>query len=172
MRPQDRLFACICLLSAAVAARDCKAQSIAVPEGERITLRTEGKGVQIYRCDTQAQTANQTAQWTFVAPEADLTVDGTRVGTHDAGPAWHYKDGSSVIGEVVTKADSPNPASIPMLLLKVKQTSGHGLLTPVNYIVRSETRGGIAPPSGCDAAHAGATVRVPYSAVYTFYVAR
>jgi len=55
------------------------------------------------------------------------------------------------------------------LLLKATDTQGHGLLTAVNYIIRSETKGGIAPQSGCDAVHAGTTVRVPYSAVYTFY---
>ena len=44
-----------------------------------------------------------------------------------------------------------------------------GLLDKVAYVVRSGTAGGAAPATGCDAAHANAESRVPYSATYTFF---
>jgi len=121
------------------------AQGIAVPAGERETLRLDGKGVQVYRCDAQ--------KWVFVAPEAQLSLHGTQVGTHGAGPIWRHADGSFVRGEVVSKADSPDAEAIPWLLLKAAETGGSGVLTAVNYVTRTETKGGIAPNTGCDAAH-------------------
>src|ERR1700678_2604896 len=137
------------------------AQGIAVPAGEREALRLEGKGVQVYRCDGQ--------KWVFVAPEAQLYLHGTQVGTRGAGPAWRHVDGSWVRGEVVSKADSSNPASIPLLLLKAAETRGTGVFPPINFVTRPETKGGIAPEAGCDAAHTASSVRVPYTASYVFY---
>jgi hypothetical protein len=45
-------------------------------------------------------------------------------------------------------------------------------MTQVKFIRRSDTRGGIAPTTGCDAQHLNATSRVPYTAIYTFYSAK
>ena len=42
------------------------------------------------------------------------------------------------------------------------------LLDRVRFVQRLQTQGGKAPAGGCDAAHAGATSRVPYSARYIF----
>ncbi len=38
----------------------------------------------------------------------------------------------------------------------------------VSYIQRLDTVGGLAPSSGCDAAHVGAIARVDYKATYFF----
>jgi hypothetical protein len=46
--------------------------------------------------------------------------------------------------------------------------SGNGLLSKVTHIQRLNTKGGKAPSSGCDPAHAGEEIRVPYSATYLF----
>jgi hypothetical protein len=43
------------------------------------------------------------------------------------------------------------------------------VLSRATSIQRLNTKGGKAPASGCDAAHAGQEVRVPYSADYLFY---
>ncbi len=67
------------------------------------------------------------------------------------------------------KTDSPESGSIPWLLLRVTEHEGEGALAGAETIRRTETHGGVAPGQGCDAAKAGATVRVPYAAVYTFY---
>jgi len=127
---------------------------IRAPEGQRAVLTATGKGVQIYAC--------QNSQWVFQAPEATLfDGDGKEIGMHSAGPVWKFGDGRSVKGQVVaTKSDAPGSGNIPWLLLK-----GDGSF---EYIRRSETRGGVAPEASCEA---GKSLRVEYSATYTFYSA-
>ncbi len=124
------------------------------PAGQRAVLTATGKGVQIYAC--------QNAQWVFQAPEAALfDASGAEIGSHGAGPVWTFRDGRSVKGTVAGKSDAPGKGDIPWLLLK-----GEGSF---EYIRRSETRGGGAPAGGCGS---GKTLRVEYSAVYTFYTSR
>ena len=139
------------------------------PPSQHSVLTVTGKGVQIYTCQLLANVP----QWVFQAPEATLTDStGNPVGTHGAGPIWTSRDGSSVKGEVLQKSASPEPTAIPWLLLKAASVSGSGIMTKVEFIRRSDTRGGIAPTTGCDAEHLNATIRVPYTATYTFYSAK
>jgi hypothetical protein len=136
------------------------------PPGHRAILTVTGKGVQIYECQLVANVP----QWVFQAPDASLyDAAGAKVGVHGAGPSWRYFDGSSVKGEVVAKSASPEPTSIPWLLLKAVNDDGSGILTKVEFIRRSDTHGGISPTTGCDAQHVSAVSRVPYTATYTFY---
>jgi Protein of unknown function (DUF3455) len=139
------------------------------PPSQHSILTTTGKGVQIYTCQ-QSPTG---PQWVFQAPEATLLdASGNDIGTHGAGPTWKSKDGSSVKGELVQKAASPEPTAIPWLLLKATGVSGTGVMTKVEFICRSDTHGGIAPTTGCDAQHLNLTSRIPYTAIYTFYSAK
>jgi hypothetical protein len=139
------------------------------PPGQRAILTVTGKGVQIYECQLVANVP----QWVFQAPDASLyDASGAKVGVHGAGPSWRYFDGSSIKGEVVAKSTSPEPTSIPWLLLKVASDDGAGVLAKAEFIRRSDTHGGIAPAAGCDAKHIGAPSRVPYTATYTFYSAK
>ncbi len=140
-------------------------QSIDVPAGQHEILKATGRGVQIYRCEQQ----DSVAKWVFVAPEAQLYVNGVSSGTHAAGPVWSYRDGSSVHGKVASTVPSPTAGNIPLLLLKATDSSGTGLLSQVSYIERSETKGGLISNEVCDAAHAGSVSRVPYTATYTFF---
>lgn len=61
--------------------------------------------------------------------------------------------------------------AVPMLLVRAVDHEGNqnGLLARVNFVQRVETRGGVAPADGCDAARVGTMVRVPYSATNVFY---
>jgi hypothetical protein len=136
------------------------------PPGQRAILTVTGKGVQIYECQLVANVP----QWVFQAPDASLyDAAGAKVGVHGAGPSWRYFDGSSVKGEVVAKSASPEPTSIPWLLLKAINDDGSGILTKAEFIRRSDTHGGNAPATGCDAQHLNAVSQVPYTATYTFY---
>ncbi len=136
------------------------------PATQHPILTTTGKGVQIYTC----QDVSGAPKWVFQAPEAKLfDKTGQEVGTHGAGPVWKHKDGSSIKGQLVTKSDAPAPGDIPWLLLKTESHEGTGVLSTVDYIQRAETHGGVAPTTGCDAGHANATARIPYTATYTFY---
>jgi len=140
-----------------------------VPAAQVLVLSARGVGVQIYEC---AAAKDDPAQflWTLKAPEAALRdAAGRTVGTHYAGPTWEAPDGSKVVGEVVAKAESPQSAAIPWLLLRAKTASGKGIFSAVVSIQRLRTSGGKAPALGCDAAHSGETTRVPYSADYRFF---
>jgi Protein of unknown function (DUF3455) len=152
-------LSCLCLALSALG------QSIDVPPGQHEVLKATGRGVQIYRCEQQGSDA----KWIFVAPEAQLYVDGVLAGTHAAGPVWSYRDGSSVHGKVASTVPSPTAGNIPLLLLKATESSGKGVLTPVSYIERSGTKGGLISDQVCDAEHIGSTSRVPYTATYTFF---
>jgi len=134
------------------------------------TYTTEARGVQIYRCTQQASAYT----WVFQSPEATLfdPITHQQIATHSAGPTWTWKDGSAITGKVIQKSPSPDPASIPWLLLTATPSGTTiGALTPVKLVRRSDTQGGNAPTTGCDATHADTTLRVPYTATYTFYTA-
>ena len=128
------------------------------------TWTATGKGVQIYTCGTGGT-------WVFTAPEATLYSNGKIVGTHSAGPRWTWSDGSALTGNVVSSIPSPEPRkNIPSLVLRTTSVPGtNGVLSPIVQVRRTDTQGGVAPSSGCDAAHLGATERVPYTATYSFY---
>jgi Protein of unknown function (DUF3455) len=139
------------------------------PSGQRPILIVTGKGVQIYECQLVANVPH----WVFQAPDASLyDASGAKVGVHGAGPSWRYLDRSSVKGEVVAQSAAPEPTSIPWLLLKVVEEDGSGIMTKAEFIRRSDTHGGIAPATGCDAKHLNDVARVPYTAVYSFYAAK
>ena len=145
-------------------------ESLAPPPGHHIQFTALAAGVQRYVCGARAGDPGWFA-WTFQAPEATLwNPAGEALGKHFAGPAWEGADGSLVTGEVLRRADAALPDAIPWLLLKAKTTSGDGRFGSVTYIQRLETSGGVAPDDGCSVANAGATLAVPYTATYAFFV--
>ncbi len=97
---------------------------------------------------------------------------GSTIGKHYAGPTWEAADGSKVVGQKTAQADAPEAGAIPWLLLTTKSNEGAGVMARVKTIQRVDTHGGKAPAEGCDAAHDGAEVRVPYTATYYFHGAR
>jgi hypothetical protein len=129
-------------------------------------IQVVGKGVQIYACTA----SDNGYAWKLTGPEASLSDNsGKVIGKHFAGPTWQAADGSSVVGEPQVSSPSPLAGSIPWLVLRVKTHDGHGLFENVSFITRTETKGGVAPASGCDASHSGTQVRVPYTAIYTLF---
>ncbi len=137
------------------------------PAGEQLLLQVHAKGDQVYTCNTSQ--GGQFA-WALKAPDAQLFVkDGKPFGKHFAGPSWEANDGSRVTGKAAANVPSPDPGSIPWLLVTVGSRSGEGALARVTSIQRINTKGGIAPISGCDAAHAGQEFRAAYSADYLFF---
>jgi hypothetical protein len=136
------------------------------PASEQLLLQVHAKGDQIYSCKSDGGQFT----WTLKAPDAQLfDKDGKPFGKHFAGPSWEANDGSRVTGKAAANAPSPDPDSIPWLLLTVVSGNGDGKLTRATSIQRINTRGGKAPASGCDAAHAGQEQRAPYTADYVFF---
>jgi hypothetical protein len=136
------------------------------PAGERQLFAAHAKGDQIYTCkSTGAQYA-----WVLKGPDAKLfNEQGQHIASHYAGPTWEANDHSAVTGRVVASAASPEPKSIPWLLLSAVNHSGSGVMTRVLSVQRLNTNGGAAPAGGCDTAHAGAETRASYTADYRFF---
>jgi hypothetical protein len=153
--------------SAAVVAPSVPA-ALAVPAGNVAFLAGHARGYQIYTC--QAQDSGYA--WVLLAPWAGLVDDaGNPVAIHYAGPSWTAPDSSTVVGVRVASAPAPSGTAIPWLLLRAGSTSGPagGTFVPTTFIQRINTTGGLAPTSGCDATHAGATAAIFYTADYYFY---
>lgn len=142
--------------------------SLRAPEGEKVILRAHATGWQIYTC---AAGADGRPQWTLKAPDADLhDRKGAVIGHHSAGPSWRYSDGSEVKGKAVAHQDSPEPKSIPWLLVTATDHSGDGLFARVTSIQRLHTKGGQPPAATeCNAAKVNTEARSSYTADYYFY---
>lgn len=140
--------------------------AIAVPPGNVAFLVGHATGTQIYRC----QPSDSGYSFTLVAPAAILKDDAGRlIIWHYAGPSWRALDGSTVVGARIAGVPAPIPNAIPWLLLKATPTVGGPTLGATTYIQRINTTGGVAPATGCDAAHVGVTTAVPYTADYYFF---
>ena len=139
------------------------------PAGQQLLLQVHAKGDQVYTCKSELTDFI----WSLKAPDAQLfDKDGKPFGRHFAGPSWEASDGSRVIGKAVANAPSPDANSIPWLLVTVVSHEGNGVLSRATTIQRLNTKGGKALASGCDAAHVGQELRVPYSADYLFYASK
>jgi hypothetical protein len=153
------------LIGAGAFAVSADQAAVTAPGGSAPMLELVADGVQIYTCGAK----ESRFEWSFKAPEANLfDGQGRQIGTHFGGPTWKIDDGSAVVGEVIARADAPEPGAIQWLLLRAKSHEGSGILSPVAYIRRTETRGGLAPKTGCDAGHLSEQARVRYSATYQF----
>ncbi len=142
-------------------------QAIQAPAGVRVELVAHASGWQIYTCQAAA---DGKFRWTLKAPQAELRDrDDQIIGQHTAGPTWTLKDGSAVTGKAVAHVDSPDPDSVPWLLVTVMSHSGNGLLDNVTTIQRIHTHGGKALAEGCNAAHPDAETKSSYTADYYFY---
>jgi hypothetical protein len=143
--------------------------AIAVPAGSVLLFSRHAKGVQIYDCNN--------GQWVFHAPLALLfewqstELTGIHYGGIDRGltpgPWWEsLEDGSRIRGAKTGEAPSPNANSIPLLRLDVVEREGSGVFSPVNYIQRLNTKGGVGPSGACQT---GRQRQVLYTADYYFY---
>ena len=143
-------------------------EKIKAPSGEQVVLQVHATGWQIYVCQ---QDPYQRYGWVLKAPDAELhDAKGAVVGHHFAGPSWKLDDGSTVTGKAVGKADSPDPNSIPWLLVNVVSHSGEGTLSKVTSIQRINTKGGLPPANNqCTSVNQGGEAKSPYTADYYFY---
>ena len=139
-------------------------QEIAVPAGNTLAGKAAAQGFQIYTC--------QAGGWVLQQPMAVLLgTDRKPFALHYGGPTWMAMDGSAVVGARAGIAPAPTPGAIPLLLLSTTPANGStvGALTGITFIQRLNTTGGVAPATGCDADHLGATAPVPYTADYYFF---
>lgn len=132
-----------------------------LPLGNRLAFHLYARGVQIYRWSGSA--------WQFVAPSATLFADSgyhAQLGIHYKGPIWESNTGSYVKAVKIQEC-SPDPNSIPWLLLQASSTNGPGVFSSVTFIHRVYTTGGNAP--SYNGSTDGESIEIPYTAVYYFY---
>jgi hypothetical protein len=146
--------------------------ALAVSTSEKLLFLVKARGVQIYECRAKKDDPTQ-FEWIFAAPEADLfDANGDKMGRHYSGPTWESNDGSRVVGSVRGSVPSKELGAVPWLLLAAKNHVGNGVFSQVTSIQRLETTGGKAPAGGCSQANLGEKLRVPYTAVYYFYISK
>lgn len=140
--------------------------AIAAPKNTDVVLVAHASGSQIYACQAGA---DNKYSWVLKGPEANLhDQQGAIIGHHFAGPTWKHGDGSEVTGSATAKVNSPDPNSIPWLL--VTSHSGDGMLSHVTAIQRINTNGGQPPPATvCNAAQQNIEIKSTYTADYYFY---
>jgi len=169
-------------VSLAIAASACAempnvAPTVQVPDkikggpNESVAMIASAKGVQIYEC--RANKDAGTADWAFVAPEAELfDTTGRKIGKHYAGPRWESSDGSTIAGTIRERIDAPQADAITWLLLTAKSVGPDGSFSKIASVQRVKTVGGNPPRSGCSAGSVGQVARVPYTADYYFLADR
>jgi hypothetical protein len=141
---------------------------IKAPAGEDVVLEAHASGSQIYVCQAGK---DGKPTWIFKAPEADLRdQQGAVIVHHYAGPTWKDNDGSQVTGKAVAQVVSPDPDSIPWLLLTAANHTGDGIFDHVTSIQRIHTKGGTAPPADdCNTSKLNHEAKRSYTADYYFY---
>lgn len=140
--------------------------ALRMPGTMPLVFQAHGVGDQVYTC----KAAREKYSWQLKAPTARLLdKDGHVLGRHFTGPTWQAKDGSSVVGKVLSTAPSPDSHSIAWLRIDVVSHGGRGIMSEVFGVQRLNTKGGKAPETGCSVSNAGAEVKVPYQADYYFY---
>ncbi len=126
-----------------------------------------GRGTQVYRCEA----TDGTSAWHLLGPDAHMyNAAGKAVARHFYGPTWEANDGSEIKGTVITANASPaGPRNAPWLVLHATSEAGSGIFAEVTIVTRTDTHGGGTPVQACTTANQGSTVKVPYSARYTFF---
>ena len=161
----------VCASSLAVSPPEAP-EALRPPADQVLALEANATGVQIYKCGANKDQPER-FEWALKAPEAELSdKTGRKIGKHYAGPTWESTDGSTVVGAVKARADSPDPSAIPWLLLSAKSNSGTGVFSQIKSIQRLQTVEGKPPSAPCGRDNAQQVVRVPYRAVYYFYAAK
>jgi hypothetical protein len=160
----------VCLLllfPAVVCAKTVIPEEITVPTSDDFNLLSlHANGQQIYQCVSHKGEYS----WQLQAPNAQLfDTKGHAVGSHSAGPEWHYQDGSRVLGRVLKKVDMNPDSAIAWVLLEAIEHHGAGVFANTRFIQRINTHGGLPPVSACNSNHLGAEKPTAYSADYIFY---
>ncbi len=128
-------FPLICLVVLACslyAAEPSVPEPLRPPTGQRFLFQAHGDGDQIYTC----KATDTGSEWKLKAPDARLIGPNGTTGRHFAGPTWEASDGSRVIAKLIASLASPNPDSIPWLLLSATSHQGSGIMTDVVTIQR------------------------------------
>jgi len=141
-----------------------------VPAGERQVERLSAHGLQTYECRAKPGDASSAA-WVYVAAELELfDVNAKPAGRHTfSPPVWEAPDGSKFAGTQKARADAPEAGAAPWLLVSTKSTGAEGRFAKITSLQRVNTKGGVAPVSGCDTKAIGKKELVPLRADFILF---
>jgi len=155
-----------------------------VPAPNQAFLVGHAFGTQNYECQPDAHLGR--VAWTLFTPQATLFDDqNQQIITHffspnpDEAPAvvratWQDSEDSSVVWARAVASATVDPDAIAWVKLQavgteVGPTSGETLFK-TTFVQRVNTRGGLAPSTGCDSLpDVGHKAFMPYTADYFFY---
>jgi uncharacterized protein DUF3455 len=155
-----------------------------VPAPSEAFLLGHAVGTQNYVCQPDAHLGR--VAWTLFTPQATLFNDqNEQLITHffspnpDEGGAvvratWEDSDDTSAVWARATASATVDPNAIAWVTLqrvgsRVGPTGGQ-TLSGTTFVQRVNTRGGLAPSTGCDSLpDVGRKAFVPYTADYVFY---
>src|ERR1700687_1436130 len=142
--------------------------TVRVAADEEPAFMLRGEGVQIFECRPLVSDPTR-FKWDLASPDATLYEEGRSVGRLTAANIWEAAlDRSTAIGSPRSRQDGGRN-NLPWVLYRADSSGDTGLFAAVTSIQRVNTRGGVAPESGCDDLHVGDEVRVNFSADYYFY---
>ena len=153
-----------------------------VPAPNRAFLLGRGVGTQNYMC--QPTDALGHVAWTLFTPEATLFTDQQeQLTSHFFSPnpvegivraTWEDSDDTSIVWARAIASATVDPSAITWVLLQTAGTqvgpTGGDTLSHTTFVQRLNTKGGLAPATGCDRLpDVGRKAFVPYTADYFFY---
>jgi Protein of unknown function (DUF3455) len=162
--------------------------SLRVPSTSQAFLLGHGKGTQNYECQPSASTGHVGhVAWTLFTPQATLFNDlDEQLTTHFFSPnpdedgrpvrvTWQDSRDTSTVWARAIASVVVTPNAVPWLLLQTVGTqegpTGGTTLSQTTFIQRVNTRGGVAPATGCDdLPDVGHKAFVPYTADYFFFI--
>jgi len=162
-----------------VSSRAALAQTIT-----EVFLIGHATGTQNYECQPTAILGR--VAWTLFTPQATLFGEvGEQLTTHFFSPnpdeggivvraTWQDSTDTSSIWAKATGTATVDPAAVAWVRLEVvgarKGPNGGDTLSRSTFVQRVNTKGGVAPPTGCDQLKdAGQKAFVPYTADYVFF---
>jgi hypothetical protein len=184
--------ATVAMASTLALPQSARAQTVTpppVPPGLEVLAPSEafllgrGVGTQNYECQPTGRLGR--VGWVLFTPQATLFDDqGEQLTTHFFSPnpdesrivrvTWQDSRDTSTVWAKMTASASVDPNAIAWLKLEVVNTqpgpTGGDTLTGTTFLQRLNTRGGLAPTTGCDVlSDVGHKAFVPYTADYFFY---
>jgi hypothetical protein len=153
-----------------------------VPAPNHAFLLGRGVGTQNYIC--QPTDALGHVAWTLFTPEATLFTDQQeQLTSHFFSPnpvegivraTWEDSDDTSIVWARAIASATVDPSAIAWVLLQTAGTqvgpTGGDTLSHTTFVQRLNTKGGLAPPTGCDRLpDVGGKAFVPYTADYFFF---
>lgn len=127
-----------------------------------------GKGVQQFQCTADANGR----YWKFITPEAQLTDGkGRTLARQGSEGNFFAKDGSILVAKIEKYSEKTTAGNLRDLVYTTSSRGKKGILTGITHVKRSQGKGGV-PLIRCSASQLGSTLKVPFTATYTFYRAK